>query len=131
MDQALDQFVSFGTLLLAMAVYIIAFFIKRITETAYPKLGKKVSVDGKTVVYNTGFARWWKEVILYAIPVLVGASFGILKAPLLFGENIQTMSGRILFGGVVGWLSGFVYNLFKRVLGDKASAVIDATKPGD
>jgi len=116
MDQAIQQFLQTGTLVLAFAVFIATFFVRRIVETAVPTLAKKVDENEKGATYETAFARWWNKVILYAIPVVLGASAGVLNIPFLFGEQIQTMAGRCFFGAVVGWFSSFLYKVFRKML---------------
>jgi hypothetical protein len=116
MDQAIQQFLQTGTLVLAFAVFIATFFVRRIVETAVPKLAKKADENEKGATYETAFARWWNQVILYAIPVTLGASAGLINMPFIFGENIQTLAGRCFFGAVVGWFSSFFYKVFRKML---------------
>lgn len=132
MDQTVQQFISFGAILLALAVFIITFFIRRSAELAFPVLVKTSCTEK-----DPSISTWWNQVILYAIPVIVGGLFGLMNAPLLFGDQLKTMSARCLFGGVVGWFSGFIYKIVKKIIGDKAGvtpdespAVVDNTKEG-
>lgn len=116
MDQAIQQFLQTGTLVLAFSVFIITFFIRRIVETAIPSLVKKADENEMRITYSTTFARWWNQLFLYMIPVAIGALIGIANIPFLFGPDIKTMTGRCFFGGVVGWFSSTLYKIFQRVL---------------
>lgn len=116
MDQIVQQLLSTGTVVLACAVFIATFFVRRIVETAVPKLAKKADENEKGATYETAFARWWNQVILYAIPVVFGALVGIANIPYVFGEEITTMPGRCLYGGVVGWFASFFYKLLRKAL---------------
>jgi hypothetical protein len=122
MDQAIQQFLQTGTLVLAFAVFIATFFVRRIVETAVPNLAKKTDKGN----YSSKFAMWWNQVILYAIPVTIGALIGLMNIPFLFGDQIQTMGGRCFFGAVVGWFSSFMYKIFRRVLAKN----VDVEEPG-
>jgi hypothetical protein len=121
MDQAVNQFFTAGTAVLALSVVIFTFFIRRIVETAVPSVKKAADENQPAVTYKTQFARWWNQVILYAIPVVVGAGIGLLHVPYLFSvEGIgDSASSRVFFGGVVGWLSSYVYKIIRMTLKKK------------
>ena len=116
MDQIVQQLLSTGTIILACSVFIATFFVRRIVETAVPKLAVKADANEPGVTYETAFARWWNTVILYAIPVVFGALVGIVNIPYIFGEEITTMPGRCLYGGVTGWFASFFYKLLRKAL---------------
>lgn len=127
MDQAIQQFLQTGTLVLAFAVFIATFFVRRIVETAVPKLAKKSDENEKGATYESAFARWWNQVILYAIPVILGSVSGLINMPFIFGENIETTAGRCFFGAVVGWLSSFFYKVFRKLMVKHIDVEDDAT----
>ena len=58
-----------GTYVLGMAIFVATFFTRRITEILAPTLKKKADANAEGVTYQTTMARWWNEVILYALPV--------------------------------------------------------------
>lgn len=116
MDSALDQLLNFGTMILAVSIVIATFFIRRIVETGWPVLRKQADENDPAVTYSSSAARWYQTVILYAIPVVVGGLIGLMKVPYFFPESVQTPSGRMFFGGVVGWFSSAVYKVVKRSL---------------
>lgn len=128
MDQALDQFITAGTAILALSVVILTFFIRRIVETAVPSVKKKADENEIGVTYSTQFARWWNQVILYSVPVIVGACIGLLKVPYLFNiEGMETRGARVFFGGVVGWLSSYIYKIVRMTLKKKTGVDLEPT----
>lgn len=124
MDQAVAQLLALGTIVLAVSIYIVVFFTKLVVETGIPSLAKKADENDADVTYETEFAKWWNKVILYALPVIYGALIGIFDIPFLFGEDIKTIGGRVLFGIVVGFFSGFFYKALRRIIGKKAGVEV-------
>lgn len=116
MDNAIANFLQFGTLVLACAVFILTFFVRRIVETAVPSVKKQADENAKAVTYKTTFARWWNSVILYAIPVVIGSLIGLVNISFIFTGDIKTISGRMIFGGVVGWFSSFLYKVVRKMI---------------
>jgi len=116
MDNAIANFLQFGTLILACAVFIVTFFVRKIVETAVPSVKKQADENSPNKTYTTGFSVWWNQVILYAIPVVIGCLFGLFNAPFMFAGDIKTMSGRIIFGGVIGWFSSFLYKVVRKMI---------------
>lgn len=119
MDSALDQLFTLGTAIFAVSIVIVTFFIRRIVETQWPSLRKKADENVPATTYSTRFARWYQTVILYAIPVVAGALLGLLKITYFFPESVQTASGRLFYGGVVGWFSSALYKVVKKALASK------------
>jgi len=109
MDEIVQQFISTGAVILALACYIVTWFIRRAVETARPSLAKKADENHKDATYETPFARWWNKFILYLIPVVTGALSGLIDMPFIFGEDLKTTAARCLFGSVIGWFSGMLY----------------------
>lgn len=126
MDQAISQFLTAGTAVLALSVVIFTFFIRRSVETAWPSVKKAADENHPDVTYKTTFARWWNQVILYAVPVIVGGGIGLLHVPYLFSvEGIgESTSSRIFFGGVVGWMSSYLYKIVRMTLKQKTGVDI-------
>lgn len=115
MDQAFDQLEQPGILVFAVCVTLLTFFIRRLVETAVPSLKKKADENAPAVTYETTFSRYWNQVILYALPSLVGALIGIIDVPYLFGENgPKTMGGRVFMGVFIGGASAFAYKAAKK-----------------
>lgn len=108
-----------GTYVLGIAIFIIVFFLKRITEGAFPHLKKQHDENSPKITYLTRGARWWNEVILYLLPVLFGCLAGWLVKSDFFFDAIGDKGGRIGFGGGVGWFSGFLYKLLKKLIWQK------------
>jgi len=104
-----------GTAILGVLVVIAVTLLRKALETAVPKLKQKADEDAKEVTYGNGWARWYNKVFLYFIPVIFGGLAGLVDAPTLFGE-IKTMSGRILFGIVIGWFSRDLYKFVRAAI---------------
>jgi mannose/fructose/N-acetylgalactosamine-specific phosphotransferase system component IIC len=117
MDSAISQFFTPGTAVLALSVVIVTFFLRRIVETALPSVKKQADENDPSITYLTLFSRWWNQVFLYAIPVVVGSALGFANVPYLFSiEGLTTTGSRVLFGGVVGWLSTYLYKVLRMAL---------------
>jgi len=126
MDQLYNQLLNKETLILAFIVVIGTFFVRRIVETAVPSC-KDIAKNGDSK-YKTKFGLWWNSVILYAIPVILGAAVAIwaYKASVLPGE-FKTTPGAAMWGAVVGWCSSFLYKVARKFLKKKTG--VDLT-PG-
>lgn len=126
MDQAISQFFTAGTAVLALSVVIITFFVRRTIETAMPWVKKQADENSPKITYATGFARWWNQVILYAIPVLIGGGLGLFDVPYLFSvEGVGVTPGsRMFFGGCVGWMSSYIYKIIRLTLKKKTGVDI-------
>jgi mannose/fructose/N-acetylgalactosamine-specific phosphotransferase system component IIC len=117
MDSAISQFFTPGTAVLALSVVIVTFFLRRIVETALPSVKKQADENDPSITYLTLFSRWWNQVFLYAIPVVVGSALGFANVPYLFSiEELTTTGSRVLFGGVIGWLSTYLYKVLRMAL---------------
>jgi hypothetical protein len=109
-----------GTYVLAMAIYISTFFIKRMVQTAMPWLAKQHDANSPKVTYLTSGARWWNEVILYMLPVVLGVLVGAFIHSEFFFDGIGDKGGRLGFGGGVGWFSGILYKILNKLMKQRA-----------
>jgi len=117
MDEAVNHLLSTSALMLGLAAFIGTFIIRRVVETAVPTARKQADANAPGITYPTGFSRWWNEVILYALPALVGGGCGAANVGAALGNDAgQTVGGRIFFGLVVGFFSGFVYKVARKLL---------------
>lgn len=112
-----------GTFAVAVAVVIITFFIKKIVETAWPKMKKQAHEMDDKSMYLSKVALWWNEVVLYAIPVVAGGCFGFSKSEFLSGD-IDTVGARVMFQAGVGWFSAFLYKILRKVIQQKTGVDI-------
>ena len=69
----LDLLTRPGTYVLGIAVYVLTFFTRKVVELMWPRLKKQADANSPDITYLTTLARWWNEVVLYAIPVAFGA----------------------------------------------------------
>lgn len=116
MENIVSSFLQFGTIILGCAVFIATLLVRRFVETALPSVKKQADANDPKASYKTTFSRWWNEVILYALPIVIGCIFGLINASFMFSADMTSLSGRCIFGGVVGHLSGFVYKLVKKAI---------------
>lgn len=129
MDEAVAQFLSTGTVVLAGVCIVGSFFIRRIVETAVPSVRQTADENSPKTSYPNALSRWWNQVILYSIPVIVGCLVGLIQVEFIFGSQINTLSGRVFYGMVVGFFSGFLYKIFRRALASKAGIELPSTPP--
>jgi len=118
MEELLQAILKPGLLALAVAIYAVTHVARRVVETASPGLKKKASEMDKAAMYGSRLALWWNEVVLYAMPVIVGAGSGFYKSAFIFGALDQ--KDRILVGCGVGWFSGTLYKIARKLLASKA-----------
>ncbi|MFA5202888.1 MAG: hypothetical protein WC708_00530 [Lentisphaeria bacterium] len=112
-----------GTYILGVGIFIVVFMIRKIVESAWPKLKKQADANDPKLTYLTSMARWWNEVILYLLPVILGSFCGLIKSDFLFA-GIGVKGGKIIFGAVVGWFASFLYKLLRRVIKQKTGVDI-------
>lgn len=115
MEEITSQILRPGTFAVAVAVVILTFFIRRVVETVRPDLKKQADANDKEVTYLTKLAMWWNTVILYAIPVLLGAAAGCINSDFLHGD-IKDFGGRLLFQAGVGWFASFMYKILRKLI---------------
>lgn len=126
MEEITTQILRPGTFAVAVAVVILTFFIRRIVETVWPSLKKAADANAPELTYLTKVSMWWNTVILYAIPVTVGASTSFIASDFLHGD-ITDFGGRLLFQAGVGWFASFMYKILRKVVLQKTGVDI---KPG-
>lgn len=137
MDDLISLLLRPGTAVLALAVVILTFFTRKIVETSLPwwKVQTLKNKDGKATEYHhryvTRWAEWWNEVILRAVPVLYGMSFGFINAEFLFGPANEKFVLRLMFGGGVAWVSGLLYKGVRKFIADKAGLTLPADDAGE
>lgn len=107
-----------GTYVLGVFIFLSIFLLRKVVETAWPKLQKQCDVNAPRVVYLTTLSRWWNEVILYTLPVLLGGATGFIRSEFFFA-GIGDKGGRLIFGVVVGWFCSFLYKLLRKVIKQK------------
>jgi len=129
MDQAISNFVGWHTLVFALACWILTFLTRRIVETAVPSAKKALDVNKGETPYKTTFARWWNEVLLYVIPVAWGGTSASIATFYPFPEGIESFSARLFFGVVIGFFSGFLYKVLKKVILKKFDIVSEKDLP--
>lgn len=109
-----DGFLLIPTLFFALGCWVITYLLRRVLETAVPKLKD-------TAPYETKLAEWWGEVILPTMPALIGVIGAlILKGVVVEGYRIipvmfSSWQGAVLYGVVVGFFCSLIYKAFKKM----------------
>lgn len=102
-DKMFEVFASWQTLFVCMAVFLVVFAIRRVLETAF----------GDNIKNN----KWWYEVALPLMPIVIGASLGLLAQsfpwPMVVGDNGWA---RVMYGAICGLSSGWVYSRFRSIM---------------
>lgn len=126
MNEAITLFFSIQTAFLMLSVYILAFMLRRIVETAFPSIKKAAPENDPHPTYLTLFSIWWNQVILYAVPVLLGATMAFVPGIRHDGVGVGLT---VMYGLIVGWFSSFLYKVFWKLLKARASALVGAAEP--
>jgi hypothetical protein len=129
MDELLSYLLRPGVLTIAMVSYIATMLLRRVVETARPDLKKLAGEMDNAKMYGSRAAVWWNEVILYALPVLIAGTLGLLPSDFLHGP-IPSTEARVMFSCGVGWFSGMIYKALRKGLGGKLSASAGSEPPG-
>jgi uncharacterized membrane protein len=108
MDAAIQTLLSWQFLMFCLAIAAMTFVFRKFIEYFIHK-------------YMKNCHKFWSEVALPTIPVLLGGLIGFFVKEYPFPSDIQTASGRVFFGLVAGMFSGLVYRLAKSYL-NKMSA---------
>lgn len=110
----LDLLTRSGTYVLAITVFVLTFFTRRVVEITWPTLKKQADANSPELTYLTKASRWWNEVVLYAIPVVYGGCSSASDSNFLF-EGIDG-GAKFMYGAGVGWFSSFLYKALKRAI---------------
>lgn len=129
MEEITSQVLRAGTFAVGVAVFVVTWFVRKVVETVWPTLKKNADENAKEFTYATPMARWWNTIILYAIPVTLGALAGLIPSDFLFGD-VKDLGGRILFGAGVGWFASFLYKILRKVILKKTGVDIQPGEPG-
>jgi len=115
MDAVISQFLSKGTVILAVVVVMIGFFVKRSVEMVWPQLRPVANEMDHKSMYTCKAALWWNQIGLYALPVVIGSCLGTINSTFLFGD-LTSARDRVLYSAVVGWFSDFLYEVFQKAV---------------
>lgn len=115
----LDLLTRSGTYVLAVGVFVLTFFTRKVVELVWPTLKKRADANSPEISYLTPLSRWWNEVILYLLPVLFGCFTAIFNSDFLF-EGIDG-GAKLMYGACVGWFSGFLYKALKKAIASKVN----------
>lgn len=135
----------FVFVLLGVSCYILTFIVRRVIETAFPRVKSKVisgadavkgtelegmPTVGGSEVFPTAISRWWNQVILYTIAPF----WGVVMVCLFHGEKFYPEILRpwvitIPMGLFCGFFSGLMVKVLKKIFLDRVGATDEATLP--
>lgn len=119
MNELLKSFL-FQICCIGVSCYFLAFITRRIFEAGFTCL-KATGDPAKP--YKNAAARWWNEVVLYAIPVLYGVGLCmLLRLTSFFPEEFRSLPAALVLGTALGFMSGFLYKVLKRLILREAGA---------
>ena len=128
--QLVQELFSLKTIFLSLGIGVIIYFIRLFVEKIPGvKKVKTADKDGTHILYSNKFSEWWNDVILYALPIVLGVLIGGLAKQTFWPEFAPTRLGGIFYGAIAGWASGFVYRIVKKLLsGSGSDGDADSTK---
>lgn len=107
MDSVLYALFSWNFLFFCLGIAALTFVARKLVEYFIldnPKLpGNKSS-------------KLWQSLLLPIGPVCSGALIGLLASKYPYPQGIESISARVLFGLVAGFLSGLVYRVLKGMM---------------
>ena len=124
MDNILQALLSWQFVLFALAIAAFTFVARKVVEFA---------IDSPSIPTGkmTKNDRFWTELVLPILPVVLGGGGGYLAKMYPFPDGITSASARIAFGLVAGLLSGLLYRIIKGILASKLAAIVPAGNPED
>jgi hypothetical protein len=132
MDQFTSQFLTFGTGLLAVSIFISTFFTRRFVELLRPGWKKQGHELEAKATYLGQAGLWWNDFVLPLIPVLYGSLAAFTNVELLFGPlSKEKLFVRFMWGGGIGWFSGVLYKGVSKALKSKIGVSIDPNASSD
>jgi hypothetical protein len=114
-DELFAKLSMFENLVVLLACGVVTFLVRRVVETALPHLTKPEP-------YPTTFARWWNKVVLYALPVVLGA----LLFTLFYRSSVEHTATAVLWGAELGFFCGFGFKGFSALLGQRTGVAAKA-----
>lgn len=104
MDSVVDLFFNLPTLIMCLGIYLITYLIRTIIETYWE---------------NSKDNKFWNHIFLPLGAICNGMIIGyfakLFPWPMAIGASA---TGRVMFGGIAGMMSGFVYNRVKAWVND-------------
>jgi hypothetical protein len=104
-----------GLYTLGVAIFILTFFTRKLVEMLVPIWKKLADANAPSLTYKTTMARWWNEVLLYALPVVMGVLISFIPMTEWLYAGATGMA-KMFVGMNAGWFSGFIYKTIKRAI---------------
>ena len=96
-----EVFFNWQTALLCCAVYVATLMVKKIIENTKP-------------MFTTG--HWWKEVLLPALPVVVGVLVVVASVGFPWPAPLKGWAARVMYGIACGFFSERVYTFVSKTM---------------
>lgn len=106
MDNILQALLGWQIVLFGLGLVAITFIARRFVEFFLDQ----------TWVPASKTSKFWREVILPILPVLLGPGIAYLSTSYPYPEDLKVTSGRVMFGLVAGLLSGLFFRVIKGTL---------------
>jgi hypothetical protein len=113
------------TIYFCLAIYVVTYLIRRITEGTWgiivQREVRKVSIPN----------RIWTEIVVPILPILVGGGLSFAAKTFVWPDfSMKTKLARVLYGGICGLFSAFIYNRIRGWLKSKTDITVgDAAEP--
>lgn len=103
MDSAIQILLSWQFLILCLGVASVTFVFRKLFDFLILK-------------YFKNGQKFWSEVAVPILPVVVGGCIAKFVEQYPYPEDINTQSGKMFFGLIAGMFSGLVYRVAKSYL---------------
>jgi hypothetical protein len=96
LNQGLEIFANWQTLLLGLAIYVMSFGLRRVVETGWSGAKKN---------------KWWNEVVLPLTPVALGILLALVAKKFPWPMPVSgSFSARAMYGVACGVFCGWLYS---------------------
>lgn len=112
MDNVLQALLSWQFVLFCLACAAVTFVARKIVEF----------VLDNPKIHASKTSKFWTDLFLPIFPILFGPLGAWLASNFPYPQGLESVSARVVFGLVAGFLSGLVYRIIKSLLVSKITA---------
>lgn len=120
MDELFALLFSPFVLIPGLGAFVLTMLIRRVVETRWPLLKKQADENVMELTYLTESARWWNEVVLYLLPVVLAMLLMLVLPAEVLPEKLEHTAPKLLGGLVSGFFSTIIYKIVKRLIVQRA-----------
>jgi hypothetical protein len=107
MDEIFDTFVNPQTVFLCLAIYVMTYVIRTVTESLWA--GAKTN-------------RYWRELWIPLGAIVNGTLLGFMAKTFVWPDMFsKTLAGRMAYGAICGMFSAFLYGRVRSWLASKST----------